>query len=99
MAHDHARGSVKHRGRLLGVLALTFSYMLIEATVGFITDSLVLVADAGHMLTDVAGLSLALLAIWFAQRSASAKMTFGYYRTEILAALVNALLLFAVSGY
>jgi len=57
MTHDHARGSVKHRGRLLAVLALTFSYMLIEATVGFVTDSLVLVADAGHMLTDVAGLA------------------------------------------
>jgi cobalt-zinc-cadmium efflux system protein len=99
MAHDHARGSVKHRGRLLAVLALTFSYMVIEATAGFITDSLVLVADAGHMLTDVAGLVLALVAIWFAQRPASAKMTFGYYRTEILAALTNSLLLFGVSGY
>ena len=99
MAHDHGRGSLKHRGRLLIVLALTSSYMVIEVTVGFVTDSLVLVADAGHMLTDVAGLVLALLAIWFAQRPASPTMTFGYYRTEILAALANALLLLGVSGY
>jgi len=99
MAHDHARGSVKHRGRLLAVLALTSAYMVVEATVGFITNSLVLVADAGHMLTDVAGLLMALLAIGFAQRPASVRMTFGYYRTEILAALANALLLFGVSGY
>ncbi len=81
------------------VLALTFSYMLVEAAAGFLTGSLVLVADAGHMLTDVAGLTLTLVAIWFAQRPASAAMTFGYYRTEILAALANSLLLFAVAGY
>ena len=99
MAHEHIRGSVRHRSRLLVVLGLTSSYMIVEAGVGFLTNSLVLIADAGHMLTDVAGLSMALLAIWFAQRPASAKMTFGYYRTEILAALANAILLFGVSGY
>jgi cobalt-zinc-cadmium efflux system protein len=99
MPHDQTRGSLKHRGRLLVVLALTSAYMVVEATVGFLTDSLVLVADAGHMLTDVAGLLLALLAIWYAQRPASPTMTFGYYRTEILAALANAVLLFGASGY
>ena len=99
MAHDHASAGLKHRGRLLLVLGVTASYMLVEATVGFLTNSLVLVADAGHMLTDVAGLSLALLAIWFAQRPANQQKTYGYYRTEILAALVNAVLLLGVSGY
>lgn len=78
---------------------LTAAFMVIEATVGVLANSLVLVADAGHMLTDVAGLSFALLAIWIAQRPADAKRTYGYYRSEILAALLNALLLFAVSGY
>lgn len=99
MAHEHASSGMKHRGRLLLVLGFTASFMVVEASVGFLTDSLVLVADAGHMLTDVAGLSLALGAIWFAQRPATQSKTYGYYRMEILAALANAALLFAVSGY
>jgi cobalt-zinc-cadmium efflux system protein len=99
MAHDHTSAGLKHRKRLLAALALTTSYMFVEAITGILTDSLVLVADAGHMLTDVAGLSLALVAIWFAQRPATRTKTFGYYRAEILAALANALLLFGVSGY
>ncbi len=102
MSHSHSgaeRGGGKHRKRLLLALALTSTYMLVEAGVGFATGSLVLIADAGHMLTDVAGLSLALGAIWFASRPATAGKTYGYYRVEILAALLNAGLLFAVSGY
>lgn len=90
---------MRHRRRLLIVLGLTASYMAVEAVVGILSHSLVLVADAGHMLTDVAGLSLALLAIWFAQRPATSSKTYGYYRAEILGALANAMLLFAVSGY
>lgn len=73
--------------------------MAVEAVVGFLTDSLVLIADAGHMLTDVAGVGLALGAIWFAQRPANERKTYGYYRAEILAALFNAMLLLAVAGY
>ncbi|TAK65496.1 MAG: cation transporter, partial [Dehalococcoidia bacterium] len=84
---------------LVGALVLNASYMVVEAVVGFATGSLVLLADAGHMLTDVAGVSLALLAVWFAQRPANQRKTYGYYRIEILAALANALLLFAVSAY
>jgi len=99
MAHDHGSAGARHRGRLFAALALTTTYMLVEAITGVLTGSLVLVADAGHMLTDVAGLSLALVAIWFAQRPANARKTYGYYRAEILAALLNALLLFAVSAY
>lgn len=99
MAHEHASAGMKHRGRLIAVLALTASFMVVEAVVGFLTNSLVLIADAGHMLTDVAGLSLALLAIWFAQLPANARKTYGYYRAEILGALANAMLLFAISGY
>lgn len=66
---------------------------------GLVTGSLALLADAGHMLTDVAGLGLALLAIRFAKRPASPTRTYGYYRVEILAALTNAIVLFGISGY
>lgn len=99
MAHDHGSAGKRHRGRLLVVLATTATYMVVEATVGFLTNSLVLIADAGHMLTDVAGLSLALAAIWFAQRKANERKTYGYYRAEILGALVNSVLLFLISAY
>lgn len=78
---------------------MTVSFMVIEAVVGFLADSLVLIADAGHMLTDAAGVGFALGAIWIAQRPANERKTYGYYRAEILAALLNALLLIAVSAY
>lgn len=99
MAHDHRSAGMRHRRRLIAVLGLTASFMIVEALVGYVTNSLVLIADAGHMLTDVAGLSLALLAIWFAQRPATERKTYGYYRAEILGALANAVLLLAISGY
>ena len=84
---------------LVLALVATGSFMLVEAGVGLWTGSLALLADAGHMLTDVAGLGFALAAIWIAQRPANDRKTYGYYRVEILAAAANALLLFAVSGY
>ena len=99
MAHEHTRGGGKHWRRLALVFGLSASFMAVEAIVGVLTNSLVLVADAAHMLSDAAALSLALLAIWFAQRPGGTQRTYGYYRAEILAALANALLLFAVSGY
>jgi cobalt-zinc-cadmium efflux system protein len=78
-------------------LGLTFVYMLAEAFGGWLVNSLALLADAGHMLTDVAALSLTLAAIWFASRPATAKKTFGYYRLEILAAFVNGVALVLIS--
>jgi cobalt-zinc-cadmium efflux system protein len=78
-------------------LGLTFVYMLAEAFGGWIANSLALIADAGHMLTDVAALSLTLAAIWFAARPATEKKTYGYYRLEILAALVNGMALILIS--
>ena len=99
MTHEHGSAGKRHRTRLIAALGLTASFMVVEAVVGFLANSLVLIADAGHMLTDVAGLSLALLAIWFAQRPANARKTYGYYRAEILGALANAMLLFAIAGY
>ncbi len=71
--------------------------MFAEAIGGWIANSLALIADAGHMLTDVASLILTLAAIWFAARPATAKKTFGYYRLEILAAFVNGIALVLIS--
>ncbi len=78
-------------------LGLTFVYMIAEAVGGWLTNSLALIADAGHMLTDVAALTLTLFAIWFAARPATSKKTYGYYRLEILAAFVNGIALVLLS--
>ena len=92
-------GAAKHSGRLKIVLAMTTVYMLAEVIGGVMTGSLALIADAGHMLTDVFGLALALFAIWFAGKPATPQRTYGYHRAEILAALANAIVLFFISGY
>jgi len=73
--------------------------MVIEAVVGVVTGSLALLSDAGHMLTDVAGLGMALAAIQFAQSRRSRSHTYGLYRLEVLASVANALLLFGVAAY
>lgn len=79
------------------MLVLTFVYMLAEVVGGWLTNSLALIADAGHMLTDVAALGLTLGAIWFGSRPATARKTFGYYRLEILAAFINGIVLVLLS--
>jgi cobalt-zinc-cadmium efflux system protein len=79
------------------VLVLTAIYMVAEAVGGWMTGSLALLADAGHMLTDVAALALALIAAWFSSRPATSSKTFGYYRLEILAALINGVALILIS--
>jgi cobalt-zinc-cadmium efflux system protein len=71
--------------------------MIAEAVGGWFANSLALLADAGHMLTDAAALALTLGAIWFASRPANAKKTYGYYRMEILAAFINAVTLVLLS--
>ena len=81
------------------MLALTCAFLGVEVVAGVLTGSLSLLADAGHMLTDVAGLVLALAAMKFAERRPSPRRTFGYHRVEILAALTNALVLAAVAGF
>ncbi|MBA3804460.1 MAG: cation transporter [Acidobacteria bacterium] len=94
--HAHGRAS-RSRRRLRLVLVLTAIYMLAEAFGGWWTGSLALLADAGHMLTDVAALALALIAMWFSARPATSSKTFGYYRLEILAALTNGVALVLIS--
>jgi cobalt-zinc-cadmium efflux system protein len=95
--HAHGAGSERSRRRLRIVLVLTAAYMFAEAAGGWWTGSLALLADAGHMLSDVAALALALVAAWFGSRPATPRKTFGYYRLEILAAFVNGVALVAVS--
>ena len=97
--HAHVHAHQAKSGRLTAVLALTFAFLLVEVAAGLLSGSLALLADAGHMLTDVAGLVLALLATKLAERPASPRRTFGYHRAEVLAALTNAFLLLGVSGY
>ena len=97
MGHAHGPSAAgAGRSRLLAVFFLSLAILVVEAVAGLATGSLALLADAGHMLTDVAGIGLALLAIWFAGRPPTAARTFGYYRLEILAAVVNSVLLFGV---
>ena len=94
-AHDHRSGS---RRSLSVALALIMVYMVVEVVGGLISGSLALLADAGHMLTDGAAIGLALLAIWVSGRPASIEQTFGFHRTEILAAMFNALSLWLISA-
>jgi cobalt-zinc-cadmium efflux system protein len=97
MGHDHAWSVAgAARGRLVTVLLLTVAVLVVEVAGALATGSLALLADAGHLLADVAGLGLALLAVWFAARPATSARTFGYYRMEILAAVINAVVLFGV---
>ena len=105
--HDHgaglARAGERHSGRLTIAFVVIFVFFVVEAIAGFLTNSLALLSDAGHMLTDVIGIGMALAAIQLASRfeqkasEKSSRHTFGLYRLEILAAFVNALLLFGVA--
>ncbi len=81
---------------MLVAVGLTTVFFLVEAAGGWLANSLALLSDAVHMLTDVAALSLSLFALWVASRPASESKTFGYHRAEILAALLNGLALFLV---
>ena len=103
--HDHAHGHHHHGGtagqrnrrRLTITLVLAALYMVAELVGGLLANSLALLADAGHMLSDVGALGLSLFAIWIAQRPATPRRTYGYYRTEILAALANGAALIGIS--
>jgi cobalt-zinc-cadmium efflux system protein len=98
--HDHSSAAIAApRKRLLAVLLISAVILVVEVIGAIRSGSLALLADAGHMLTDVAGVSLALLAVTFAAKKAGPERTFGYFRLEILAAVANAVLLFGVSIY
>jgi cobalt-zinc-cadmium efflux system protein len=92
----HARDHARELGAVRTGLVVTALLCLAELVGGWLTGSLALVADAAHMLTDVAALALALFAMWIARREASASKSFGYYRAEILAALLNGVALWVI---
>src|SRR5262245_62002968 len=108
-SHRHSgHGSLRERGRdgrkadarrLWYTLALMAAYMVAEVVGGLLSNSLALLADAGHMLSDAGALALSLFAIWIAQRPPTPKQSYGYYRAEILAALANGASLVAIAGY
>jgi cobalt-zinc-cadmium efflux system protein len=105
MDHRHEHEPEGHtaprvnRRPLVIALVITTAFLIAEVIGGILTNSLALLADAGHMATDVAALALALFATWLARRPATPQRSFGYYRVEILAALVNASSLIAISFY
>ena len=91
--------AAQHAGRLGWALGLTATYMMAEVVGGLVTGSLALLADAAHMLTDVGGLALALMAIRFAAREATPQRTYGYLRMEVLSGLTNAVVLLLLTVY
>ena len=106
--HPHSSGAeplptgsagAAYKKRLALALTLTATYMVAEVVGGLLTGSLALIADAAHMGTDVLGLGLALAAIHLASQPAAGQRTYGTYRLEVLAAVINGLLLFGVAGY
>jgi cobalt-zinc-cadmium efflux system protein len=102
MGHEHSHahgltGTGKHRKRLIAVLVITLAVVLVQIVGALVSGSLALLADAGHMLSDAAGVSIALLASWIAARPASDQRTYGYQRAEVLAALANALVLIVIA--
>ncbi|HEY3334927.1 MAG TPA: cation diffusion facilitator family transporter [Candidatus Limnocylindrales bacterium] len=101
MGHDHAyaTGASRNQRRLAIVLALSITTLVVELVGAAVAGSLALLADAGHVFTDAAGITLALLAIRVAQRPATSSRTFGYLRLEILAAVANAVLLLLIAGF
>src|SRR5688572_25024403 len=88
-----------HRRRLVLVFGLTLSVLLVEVIGALASGSLALLADAGHLFTDTAGIGLALGAMWVAGRPATDSRTFGFLRLEIVAAAINAVLLVGVAVY
>ncbi|RFB13546.1 cation transporter [Bacillus sp. HNG] len=99
--HHHHFDDVREGNKkgLLIALIITTGIMLLEFFGGLFTNSLALLSDSGHMLSDASSLFLSLVAFWFATRPASPKKTYGFYRFEILAALFNAVTLFVIAGF
>ncbi len=97
--HGHAAGRAVDRSRLKVVLAVTSAVIVVEVVGAWVSGSLALLADAGHMVTDAAAIALALSASYVATLPPTSRRTFGFHRAEILAALVNAVVLLGVCSY
>jgi cobalt-zinc-cadmium efflux system protein len=99
MGHDHASASTRNRARLSIVIGLVAAVLIIEIIGAWFTGSLALLADAGHMFSDLAGLIIALTATVVAARPATDRQTFGYQRAEVFGAMINGLILLVVAGF
>lgn len=95
--HDHARSGNK-KGLSIALI-ITLGIMILEFVGGLLTNSLALLSDSGHMLSDASALLLSLVALWFATKPSSPNKTYGFYRFEILAALLNGVALFVIAGF
>lgn len=95
--HEHR--FLHSRRRLLLTFITQLIFFVVELVGGLLTNSLALIADAGHMLSDVGALGLSLVALLYTQKPHTAKKTYGYHRLEILAALINGLVLWGMAGY
>ena len=98
-AHAHAHAHATSTRALAWALALTFVILLVEAIGGWVSNSLALLADAGHVLTDAGALGLSLFVAWLSRQPSSAEKTYGYLRWEILAALINGATLLGISAW
>lgn len=98
-AHSHPKPSHNNKQRVALTLFFTTLYMVAEIVGGIYSNSLALLADAGHMLSDVVALALSLFALWIALKPATPRQSFGFYRVEILAALINGVTLLGISLY
>lgn len=96
--HDHSHRGGNRKGLLIALI-ITSGIMLLEFFGGLLTNSLALLSDSGHMLSDAGALALSLAAMWFASRPPSPNKTYGYYRFEILAALLNGISLFVIAAF
>jgi len=101
MGHDHSHATrvEGNEKRLISALALTALFMVAEIAGGIVTNSLALLSDAAHMFTDVTALAISIAAVKVGKRAVDDRRSYGYQRFEILAAAVNALLLFGAAGY
>ncbi|WP_372632783.1 cation diffusion facilitator family transporter [Cohnella sp.] len=98
--HHHFDGNRDGNKKGLTIaLIITAGIMVLEFVGGLVTNSLALLSDSGHMLSDASALALSLIAFWFAARPASPNKTYGFYRFEILAALFNGVTLFVIAGF
>jgi cobalt-zinc-cadmium efflux system protein len=96
--HSHGIRREGNRKGLTIALVITFGIMVAEFMGGWLTNSLALLSDSGHMLSDTASLALSLVAVWFAAKPSSPRKSYGYHRFEILAALLNGVTLFIIAG-
>jgi cobalt-zinc-cadmium efflux system protein len=97
--HGHGHGPGQAPRQIVRAIIITVIFMVIEFVGGWISNSLALISDAAHMLTDVGALFLSLFAIWLAKRPAPGKMSFGWHRVEILGALLSGLLIWVIAGF